>query len=38
MLQFAVLAKAADEGLPVDGSDGFQHSCHGLGYIPMGPS
>jgi hypothetical protein len=27
MLQFPVLAKAANEGLPVDGYDGFQHPC-----------
>jgi len=27
MLQFAALAKAANEGLAVDGYDGFQHSC-----------
>ena len=27
MLQLAALAKAANEGLPVDGYDGFQHPC-----------
>jgi hypothetical protein len=30
MLQFVALAKAANEGLPVDDYDGFQDSCHGL--------
>ncbi len=30
MLQFAALPDAAHEGLTVDRSDRFQHSCHGL--------
>ena len=30
MLQFAALAKAAKEGLALDGYDRLQHSCHGL--------
>jgi len=30
MLQFAALTDAVDEGLTVDCSDGYYHSCHGL--------
>jgi hypothetical protein len=33
MLQFATLAKTAHEGLPVDGSDGFQHPCGHVGQL-----
>jgi hypothetical protein len=33
MLQFAALAKAADDGLPVDGYDGFQHPCGHVGQL-----
>ncbi len=33
MLQFAALAKAANEGLPVDGYDGFQHPCGHVGQL-----
>ncbi len=33
MLQFATFAKTANEGLPVDGSDGFQHPCGHVGQL-----
>ena len=33
MLQFAALAKAANEGRPVDGYDGFQHPCGHVGQL-----